>query len=219
MTLQLFAHPFSSYSLKALVGFYETGAPFTLRKLSSDDPATAAEFAELWPLQRFPILRDGERTIVEATAILEHLAARYPGAGTLIPADPDTAVEVRMMDRIFDNYVHVPQGKCVFDVVRSPERRDAQGVAEARDLMDRAYAWLDARMAGRTWAVGEAFSMADCAATAALLYGDWTHPIDRKFETLIAYRRRLLARPSVARAVDEGRPYRSYFPLGAPDRD
>jgi glutathione S-transferase len=219
MTLQLFAHPFSSYSLKALIGFYETGAPFTLRRLSSDDPATASEFAALWPLQRFPILRDGARTIVEATSIIEHLAVHHGAGASLIPRDPDAAVEVRMMDRVFDNYVHVPQSKCVFDFVRAPEARDAQGVAEARALLDQAYAWLDGRMAGRQWAVGDEFSLADCAAAPALLYGNWTHPIDARFVDLLAYRRRLLARPSVARAVDEGRPYRSYFPLGAPDRD
>ena len=219
MTLQLFAHPFSSYCQKALIAFYENDIPFTFRMLSSDEPENGEEFARNWPIKRFPILLDAGRTILEATSIIEHLEANYAGPVRLIPEDPRAAVEVRMLDRVFDNYVMTPQGKCVFDALRQPRDRDPYGVAEARAMLETAYAWLDERMAGREWAVGETFSLADCAAAPSLFYADWTHAIDARFGALIAYRRRLLARPSFARAVDEARPYRKYFPLGAPDRD
>jgi glutathione S-transferase len=219
MTLQLFAHPFSSYCQKALIAFYENGIPFTFRMLASDEPANGEEFARLWPIKRFPILVDDGRTILEATSIIEHLAVRHPGPVRLIPEDPDAAVEVRMMDRVFDNYVMTPQGSIVFNSLRQPQDRDPYGEAQARSMLETAYAWLDERMAGREWAVGETFTLADCAAAPSLFYADWTHAIDPRFGHLLAYRRRLLARPSFARAVDEARPYRSYFPLGAPDRD
>jgi glutathione S-transferase len=112
-----------------------------------------------------------------------------------------------------------PQQKIVFDAIRKPENRDGQGVAEARAMLDIAYRWLDGKMAGRQWAAGDGFSLADCAAAPALFYADWTHAIGESFANVRAYRRRLLARPSFARAVDEARPYRQFFPLGAPDRD
>jgi glutathione S-transferase len=124
-----------------------------------------------------------------------------------------------MLDRFFDNYVMTPQGKFVFDALRPPESRDPYGVAEARKMLDISYAWLDQRMQGRTWAVGEDFTLADCAAAPSLFYADWTYPIPKDFENLLSYRARLLERPSFARAVDEARPFRHYFPLGAPDQD
>jgi glutathione S-transferase len=219
MTPQLFAHPFSSYCQKVLIALYENETAFTFRMLSPDEPETGAEFARLWPIRKFPLLLDNGRTILEATTIIEHLEVHYPGAVRLIPRDPDSAVEVRMMDRVFDNYVMTPQGRCVFDAMRAPEARDAQGVAEAKAMLDTVYAWLDERMAGRTWAVADSFSLADCAAGPALFYADWTHAIAARFANLHAYRRRLLARPSFARAIHEARPYRGFFPLGAPDRD
>jgi glutathione S-transferase len=219
MTLQLFGHPFSSYTQKALIAFYENDIPFTFRMLAPDEPANGEEFARLWPIKRFPILVDDGRTILEASTIIEHLQARHPGPVRLIPDDPDGAVEVRMLDRVFDNYVMTPQGKCVFDALRPEADRDPYGVNEAHAMLDTAYAWLDARMAGREWAVGDAFSLADCAAAPSLFYADWTHRIPAELENLQAYRARLLARPSFARAVDGGRPYRHFFPLGAPDRD
>jgi len=219
MSLQLFGHPFSSYTKKALIAFYENDIPFTFRMLSSDEPANGEEFAKLWPIKRFPILVDDGRTIFEASTIIEHLHARHPGPVRLIPDDPDLAVEVRMLDRIFDNYVMTPQGKCVFDAIRQEANRDPYGVKDARAMLETTYAWLDARMAGREWAVGDAFSLADCAAAPALFYADWTHRIPAEHKHLHAYRARLLARPSFARAVDGGRPYRHLFPLGAPDRD
>ena len=215
---RLYAHPFSSYCQKVLVALYENGTPFEYRNL--EEPGAGAELAALWPMKRFPVLVDGERTVLEASCIIEYLQLHYPGPALLIPADPDAALEVRMLDRFFDNYVSTPQQKFVADKLR-PEgaNRDPHGVGEARAMLETSYAWLDTRMANREWAVGETFSLADCGAAPFLFYADWTHPIDPRFANLRAYRERLLARPSFKRAVDEARPYRSYFPLGAPDRD
>lgn len=215
--MQLFAHPFSSYCQKVLIALYENGTPFEFRML--EDARGMAELAALWPLKRFPVLKDDGRTILEASIIIEHLDLRYPGAVRLIPEDRRAALDVRMMDRFFDNYVSTPQQRIVFDSIRPATDRDPFGVGEARALLDTAYGWLDGVMADREWAAGHAFSLADCAAAPALFYADWTHAIDPRFVNVRAYRRRLLARPSFARAVDEARPYRPLFPLGAPDRD
>ncbi|OHB40228.1 MAG: glutathione S-transferase [Phenylobacterium sp. RIFCSPHIGHO2_01_FULL_70_10] len=217
MTLEFFAHPFSSYCQKALIAFYENDVPFTYRML--EEPGVGEAFAALWPMKRFPILREGERVVLEASVIIEYLQVRHPGPVKLIPEDPDLALEARMLDRIFDNYVMTPQGKFVYDSLRPADQRDALGVDEARAMLDTSYAWLDARMQGRTWAVGDAFTLADCAAAPSLFYADWTYPIPEACTALKAYRRRLLDRPSFARAVNEARPFRHYFPLGAPDRD
>ncbi|MBB2972402.1 glutathione S-transferase family protein [Mesorhizobium sp. RMAD-H1] len=219
MTLQFYAHPFSSYSQKALIALYENGTPFQYRFLGPEDEGTVAEWQALWPIKRFPVLVDGDRTVMEASIIIEYLGLHHPGPVRLIPEDADTALDVRTMDRFFDNYIMTPQQKIVFDAIRPAEARDAYGVEEARTMLDAAYRWLDGRMAGREWASGDAFSLADCAAAPALFYADWSHPIGEEFVHVHAYRRRLLARPSFARAVDEARPYRPLFPLGAPDRD
>lgn len=215
--LRLYAHPFSSYSQKALVAFYENDIPFDYRNL--DDAPAQAELAALWPMRRFPVLVDGERTVIEATCIIEYLQVHYPGPVRLIPDDADAALEARMLDRFFDNYISTPQQKFVFDSLRPEANRDPYGVEEARTMLETAYAWLDQRMAGREWATGESFTLADCAAAPFLFYADWTHRIDARFRHVRSYRERMLARPSFKRAVDEARPYRSYFPLGAPDRD
>jgi glutathione S-transferase len=216
--MDLYAHPFSSFCQKALIGFYENDLAFDWKVLGPD-PAIQAEWARLWPARRMPLLVDEGRVVMEATAILEHLAVHHPGRVKLIPDDPALAAEARMMDRVFDLYVSVPQQKFVFDILRAETDRDPFGVGEARTLLDRIYPWLDQRMQGREWAAGDDFTLADCAAAPALFYADWTHPIDARFSALRAYRTRLLARPSFARCVEEARPWRHYFPLGAPDRD
>jgi len=215
--MKLYAHPFSSYCQKVLIPLYENGIAFELRLLGEEQ--ANAEQAALWPLKRMPVLVDAGRTVVEATIIVEYLDLHHPGPVRMIPADPRAALDVRMMDRFFDNYVMTPMQKIVGDSLRAPEQRDAFGVGEARALLETAYAWLDAVLADREWAVGDAFSLADCAAAPSLFYADWAHPIDASHANVIAYRRRLLARPSFARAVDEARPFRPFFPLGAPDRD
>jgi len=219
MPLMLFAHPFASYCQKALIALYENATPFTFRMLDKSDPSTFAEFQTLWPIKRFPLLLNEGRPIAEATIIIEHLGLHHPGPVRLIPEDPAIALEARFIDRFFDNYVQTPLAKIVTDAIRDAGERDAKGVAEARGLLETAYRWLEQRMSGHEWAVGDRFSLADCAAAPALFYADWTHRIGTGFPSLRAYRNRLNARPSFARAVDEARPYRHFFPLGAPDRD
>ena len=219
MTLKFYAHPFSSYSQKALIALYENGTPFEWRLLSSENPEVLQEFAALWPLQRFPVLVDGSRTVIEASIIVEYLDLHHPGPVRLVPNDAREALEVRMLDRFFDNYISTPQQKIVFDSMRADAEHDIRGVADARNMLDTAYGWLDKHMAAREWAAGDTFSLADCGAAPFLFYADWTHRIDPSFAHVIAYRQRLLARPSFARAVDEARPYRPLFPLGAPARD
>lgn len=219
MALKLYEHPFSSYCQKALIALYENGTSFEVALLETGSTASA-ELSQLWPLNRFPVLQDGDRIVPEATIIIEYLAAKYPGPVTLVPTDPAAAIDVRLMDRFFDNYVMTPQGNIVFESLRPEGSRDPFGVEQSRAMLDRSYAWLDGRMADRTWASGDTFSLADCAAAPALLYADWTHPIPDSLKNLRAYRQRLLERPSYARILDEARPYRPLFPLGAPeDRD
>lgn len=208
----LYAHPFSSYCQKVLVALYENGTPFEYRHL--EEAAHMRELAELWPMKRFPVLVDGGRTVIEASTIVEHLQLHHPGAVRLVPDDPALALEARIMDRFFDNYVSTPQQACVADALRPAGSRDAYGVAAAKRMLDTAYAWLDARMADRRWAAGDAFTLADCGAAPFLFYAHWTHPIPEAHSRLWAYRRRLLERPSFARAVEEARPYRPCFPLG-----
>ncbi len=219
MTLKLYAHPFSSYCQKVLVALYENETRFEWRLLEGPDTPAMRELDALWPMRRFPVLVDADRALIEASIIIEYLGLHHPGPVRLIPADADAALDVRMLDRFFDNYISTPQQKIVFDRLRPEDVRDPHGVAEARTMLDTAYAWLDTRMAAREWVSGEHFSLADCGAAPFLFYADWTHPIDDAFVNVKAYRKRLLARASFARAVDEARPYRHYFPLGAPDRD
>ena len=217
MSLTLYSHPFSSYCQKVLIALRENEIPFTYRHL--EEPGAEQERAALWPLGRFPVLVDDGRTIAESSIIIEYLDRRYPGPVRLLPDDRDAALEIRFMDRFFDNYVMTAMQAPVSEALRPESTRMEEVMARTRQALDTAYAWLEERLSGRTWAAGGSFTMADCAAAPSLFYADWVHQIGPDFPRLRTYRSRLLARPSFARAVEEGRPYRSYFPLGAPDRD
>jgi glutathione S-transferase len=217
MSLTLYSHPFSSYCQKVLVALWEIGVPFTYRHL--EEPGAMDELAALWPLRRFPVLVDDGRTIIESSVIIEYLDRRSPDAARLLPDDPEAALEVRFLDRFFDQYVMTAMQQPVSEALRAEGGRRELAMEEARKALDTAYAWLEQRLTGRTWAAGGTFSLADCAAAPSLFYADWVHQIGSDFPTVRAYRSRLLARPSFARAVEEARQYRSYFPLGAPDRD
>lgn len=219
MALTLYGHPFSSYSQKVLVALYENGTPFTFEKLGPDNPEGVAAVERLWPIKRIPVLVDDDRPVIESSVIIEHLQLNHSGPSRLIP-DGQAALEVRFMDRFFDNYIMAPWLRVAFDQGRPESERDAYGVKEARSQLDSAYGWLNEVIASRRWAAGDEFSLADCAAAPALLFADWVHPIGPAYSQVRSYRTRLLERSSFARITDEARPYRAYFPLGAPtDRD
>lgn len=218
MALELYGHPFSSYCMKVIVALYEKGATFSLRILSPENPQIGEKFAALWPMEHMPLLVDDGVPVPESSIIIEHLDLTLAGR-RMVPENATDALAVRFWDRAFDNYVMTPMQRIVFDFIRPPEARDAQGVADQRMRLTRAYRWLETRLPEAGWAADGAFTLADCAAAPALLYADWVHPIPDDAKRLRRYRERLLARPSVARVVDEARPYRHLFPLGAPARD
>ncbi len=217
MSLTLYAHPFSSYCQKVLMALWENDTPFDYRHL--EEPGAGEELAKLWPIGKFPVLVDGNRTVVQTSIIIEHLDLHHPGNVRFLPHDPAAALEVRLLDRFFDQYVMNAAQVAVNESLRKePDRLDEakQSAAEALEI---AYGSLEQRLDGRKWAAGDHFSLADCAAAPSLFYGDWVHCIDDAYPRQRANRTRLLAPASIARAVEEGRKYRSYFPLGAPDRD
>ena len=218
MTLTLHFHPFSSYCQKALIALYEAGTPFEKKVVNLGEPGEAAAFRALWPMGRFPVLVDDKRgaTIPESSIIIEYLDEHYPGAGRMLPEDAELRLKVRLLDRFFDSFVMTPMQKIVGDHIRPADVRDPRGVGEARDLLARAYGWLEGELVGRTWAAGDVFTMADCAAAPALFYADLVAPVDA-FPKLAGYLGRLRARASFARAVDEARPFRGFFPPGWPE--
>jgi glutathione S-transferase len=219
MSLALYGHPFSSYTQKVLIALYENGTLFDSRCISPETPENSAQWLKRWPLRKFPLLVDGERNIAETSIIIEYLQLAHPGPVRLLPTDPMTALNVRFLDRFFDLHVMTPMQLAVDGALTGDPVKRQDAMALAAGKLDLAYAWLEGHLAGKTWAAGTDFTLADCAAAPSLFYADWTHRISEEFPELRAYRSRLLARPSFARAVDEARQFRSYFPLGAPDRD
>lgn len=219
MTLALYGHPFASFVWKPLIALYERDVPFEFHMVDPDHPENLTRVAALSPTGQFPALTDDSREITESNAVVEYLDLFHGSAPPMVPADRSEALEARMLADIFDDYVHAPMQKIVGDALRSEGERDHHGVAEAHSMLDQSYAWLDERLKDKEWAACDRFTIADCAGAPALFYADWVHPIGNRHAALARYRARLLARASVARVVDEARPYRSFFPLGAPDRD
>lgn len=219
MSLVLYGHPFSSYTQKVLIALYENHTPFTFRCLGPDTPQHSADWLRLWPLGKFPVLLDGQRSIAETSIIIEYLQLAHGGPLRLLPSEPMVALDVRFLDRFFDLHVMSPVQHAVNGALTGDATKRLDGLATAVEQLERAYAWLEGHLVDRPWAAGEDFTLADCAAAPSLFYADWTHRISDAYPVLRTYRTRLLARPAFARAVDEARPYRPLFPLGAPDQD
>ena len=213
MPLALYGHPFSSYTQKALIALYENATPFEFRVIGPDTPEHAAEWMRRWPMAKFPMLLDGDRALAETSIIVEYLQLAHPGPVRLLPADPMAALDVRFLDRFFDLHVMDAMQVAVAASIGQVPMKSEDGLALARERLERAYAWLEGHLAGRTWAAGEDFTLADCAAAPALFYAAIVAPFPPGHERLAAYFARLLARPSVARAIVEARPWFQYYPL------
>jgi glutathione S-transferase len=214
MALTLYLHPLASFCHKVLIALYENGTEFTPHFVDLMDPDASASFLSLWPVGKIPVLRDEarDRTIPETTIIIEYVEHHYPGQHRLLPQAGDQAVEARLWDRFFDLYVHVPMQKIVLDGFRPSGENDRHGVAEAHGNLLTAYTMLERHLAGKVWAAGEGFSIADCAAAPALFYAGITTPFSA-YPNVSAYFDRLVERPSVTRVIDEARPYFPMFPL------
>lgn len=223
--LRLHGHPFSSYTWKALIPLYANGTPFEFVQMAGDKPLSEQFPGKVHPGGHIPVLEDEGRVVFEATAIVEHLAVHHPGQAPLIPADPALAVVARMLDRVFDNYVmgnmqrvvaahFVNRDKPELGLREAP---DAAEVAGGKARLRQVYAWLEQWLGENS--LPPHVSLVTCAAAPSLFYADWIEPISEEHPRLQALRAELLALPAVSRCVEDARPYRAFFPLGAPDRD
>jgi glutathione S-transferase len=214
MSLTLYFHPLSSFCQKVLIAFYENDIPFEPRIVDLLDETSSAEFKKIWPVGKFPVLRDEakDRTVPESSIIIEYLAQHYPGETQLVPADEELARQTRLRDRFFDLYVNVPVQKIVTDRLRPVGKNDPYGVDQAKTLLQTSYDMIDRDMATKTWTMGDTFSMADCAAAPSLFYANQVMPFGATHKNVARYFDRLLERPSFARAVKEAQPYFAMFP-------
>jgi glutathione S-transferase len=214
MTLKLYFHPLSSFCQKALIAFYENDTPFEPVIVDLFNEASATAFKKIWPIGKFPVLRDEarDRTVPESSIIIEYLAQHYPGKSKLVPADAEPARQMRLRDRFFDLYVNVPMQKVVTDKLRPAGKNDPFGVADAKKLLQTSVGMLDQDMAAKTWAMGDDFTMADCAAAPPLFYANMVMPLGATHKNAARYLGRLMERPSFARAVEEAQPYLKLMP-------
>jgi glutathione S-transferase len=215
MALKLYFHPLASFCWKPLIALYENGTPFEPILVDLMDEKSAAAFRAVWPMGKFPVLRDEARdcTVAESTTVVEYLDENYPGATRFLPEDPDGAWQTRLWDRVFDNYVQHPMQKIVGDRLRPEDKRDPLGVEQASQDLREIYPFIERELGGQTWMMGEAFSLADCAAAPALFYADIVEPIGADCVALSAYLDRLMVRPSFARVLEEAEPYFQMFPM------
>ncbi len=216
--LELYGHPFSSYTWKALIPLYANGTEFTFKMVDPGHPDNSAFVAGASPQGKFPVLVDGGQTLFETTSIIDHLDAHYPGTHRFVPADPDAGIAVRTMDRVFDHYVMNIMTDVVMEYIGNPDGPDLRRIDAVKARLRRSYAWIEGWLAG--YPQTDWISLVECAAAPALFYADWIERIEPGgYSRLAAWRAHLLALPAVKRCVDEARPYRSFFPPGAPDRD
>lgn len=214
MSLTLHFHPLSSFCWKALIALYENDTPFTPHFVDLGQEPERAALMRLWPIGRFPVLRDDARgeAVPESSIIIEYLDLHYPGRTRFIPARPDLAWQTRLRDRFYDLYLHLPMQKIMGDRLRSDGNKDPHGVEEARAQLRTSYGMIEAQMAAGKWAMGDAFGLADCAALPPLFYGNMVEPFGSTHKNVTAYFERLKVRPSVARVLSEARPYFNMVP-------
>jgi glutathione S-transferase len=211
MSVTLYYHPLASFCWKVLIALYESGRPFEKKLINLADPADKAALEELWPLAKFPVIRDHahQRDVAETSVIIEYLDRFWAGPQPLIPTEWEDALEVRLWDRVFDNHVQAPMQQIVSDRMRN----SGLDLAKERATLLTAYRMLDRHLGSRTWVGRKDFSMADCAAAPALFYASTLEPIPDQLERLVEYFDRLLKRASFQRVLEEAKPYLQFYPF------
>lgn len=211
--LTLYYHPLASFCWKSLIALHEADVAFEPRQVNLGDPAERAAFEAIWPLAKFPVLRDDARgkIVPESSVIIEYLARTVPAAASLLPSDPDLAMQTRLVDRLFDSYVHLPMQQVVAERMRPDGQHDPFGAEQARGQIRAGYKLLAPMIVG-PWAMGETFTLADCSALPALFYADYAVSL-ADWPELAAYLGRLKTRASVARVLAAAEPFFQYFPL------
>ena len=214
MSLKLYFHPLSSFCHKVLIALYENETPFEPQIVNLGEEKSRAEFLKIWPIGKFPVLRDErrDRLVPESSIIIEYLAQHYPGKTSLVPGDPDLARQTRLRDRFFDLYVNVPMQKMIGDRRRPAGKNDPYGVEEAKAQLETSLGMLEPEMGKAAWAMGDAFTMADCAAAPSLFYANMLRPFLDTHKNLAGYYQRLMKRPSFARVIKEAEPYFKLIP-------
>jgi glutathione S-transferase len=214
MSLTLHFHPLASFCWKALIALYENDTPFTPNSVDLSNPAERGALLKLSPIGKFPVLQDDARgeIVPESSIIIEHLDRHYPGRTKFIPEQAELAWQTRLRDRFYDLYVHLPMQKIMGDRLRPDGSKDPHGVEEARAQLRTSYRMIEAQMADGGWAMGQSFSVADCAALPPLFYGNMVEPFGDHHKSVTAYFERLKARPSVARVLREAEPYFNMVP-------
>jgi glutathione S-transferase len=214
--LTLYYHPLSSYCQKALIALYECGVDFEPHLVDLGDEEAREAFLKIWPIGKFPVLRDSERDwiVPESSTIIEYLAQHYPGSSRPVPDDADLARQMRMRDRFFDHYIHIQMQKIIGDMLRPEGANDPFGVSQARQMIGTAYGVLESEIGDKTWVMGETFTLADCSAAPALLYANVVEPL-ADYPNASRYLARLMERRSYARALREAQPYLKFYPLSA----
>jgi len=213
MTLILWSHPYAAYGQKASVALYELGLPFELKLVEARDEAVMAAFRAVSPFAKMPTLVDtaAGRTLYESSIVVEYLD-QLAGGGRLIPADPEAALEARLIDRIVDFYVGGPMNRIIPRKFRPAGNEDPYGDAQDEVVLATAWDWLETRLAdGRTWGAGETFTLADCAAAPILTYARRLAPFGDR-PRLKAWHGRLMARPSFVRALEDAAPFGDLMP-------
>lgn len=222
MTLTLYFHPLSSFCHKVLIALYENGTAFEGRVVDPGDPDSRAALRALWPIGKFPVLRDEarDRTVPESSIVIEYLDTYYPGPCRLLPAHTNQRLEARAWDRFFDLHVEVPLQRIVAERLRPEGEADGAAVAAAKAALATAYDIVERRMTTCDWADGADFGIADCAAAPALFYANAILPFAGSHPATAAYLDRLTDRPSYARVLAEAQPYFRFFPFrdGLPAR-
>ena len=213
MALKLYSHPLASFCWKSLIALYENGTPFDMVMVDLGDPGAKAKFQAMWPTAKIPLLEDAGRVVPETTIMIEYLDRRHPGDVVLLPPDPEEELEARLWDRVFDLYVMDPMQRFIGQQLRPEAERDARTVTEALEALASAYDLIEKKFEARTWAAGNSFSIADCAAAPSLFYAAIAAPFPSSHANLAGYFERLMARPSVRRVIREAQPYFKYFPL------